>query len=267
MDLGDTSFKLQDRTALICGSTTSFNQAIAMKLTQMGCNVAIIDRNMERSQRFTEQLMDAREINDRFGRAVAIQADLSKLYHVEDAINKAAEAFGGIDIYIDGLLTTEAKPFAEPKSIEDLDRVIDINLRSPIMTTHAVLRYLSGRKRGRIIYLLHDIASQGLPKHSLLAATRSGLMQFAKSISREVAESNVTVNCVAMGITEEFLLAPSPEPLSIQAAQKKLQEAFPYAVLTEPERIANLVLFLASPMGAGITGQTIAANQGLSFIS
>lgn len=267
----ENSFKLQDRTALITGPCNSFNMAIAVKLTQLGANVALVDRNIDRSQRFAAQLTDSREINERYGRAAAIQADLSKPHHVQDAISRSAEAFGGIDIYIDGLMTTDVKRFKEPSALEDLDRVIDVNLRAPLLMTHGILRFLEGRKRGRIIYLMHDIVRLGMAANGLMALSRTGLSAFARTLSLEVAENNVTVNCVAVGVTEEFLLGQTPgvegNKISIQEASNKLKAQYPSAHLMEPERIANTVAFLASPLGAGITGQTIAVSQGLSFLS
>ncbi len=273
MPIGSTemSFKLQDRTALITGPCNSFNQAIAMKFTQMGANVALLDRNIEKMQRFASQLTDAREINERYGRAVAIQADLSKPHHVQDAISRAAEAYGGLDIYVDGLMTTDVKKFKDPTSLEDLDRVIDVNLRAPLLMTHGLLRFLEGRKRGRIIYLMHDIVRVGLSNNGLMALSRTGLSAFARTLSREVTDSNITVNCLAIGITEEFLLGQvgtqDGTKSSIQEALTKLQQTYPTAQLTEPDKIANMVAFLASPLGSGITGQTIAVSQGLSYMT
>ncbi len=262
----ESSFKLQDRTAILTGPCSTYNQAIAQKLTQLGANVALVDRNIEKTQRFAAQLMDQREVNERYGRAHAIQADLSKPHHVQDAITKAAETFGGIDVFIDGLMTTIVSPFKAPSALDELDRLIDVNLRSPILFTHGVMRFLESRKRGRVIYLLHDLARTGFGNNSLLAATRTGLTQFAKTLAREAAAANVTVNCVALGLTEEFILAQHEETISVQAAQDKLAAEIPHATLTEPERMANLVAFLASPLGAGITGQTIAVSQGLSLL-
>ncbi|MCM2280367.1 MAG: SDR family oxidoreductase [Bdellovibrionaceae bacterium] len=265
-DSSESSFKLQDRTAILTGPCTTYNQAIAQKLTQLGANVALIDRNIERAQRFATQMMDQREINERYGRAVAIAADLAKQHHVQDAITRTAESFGGIDIFIDGLMTTEVVSFKTPNALDELDRLIDINLRAPILFTHGVMRFLESRKRGRIIYLLHDLARVGFEKNSLLAATRTGLTQFAKTLARETASANITVNCVALGLTEEFVLAQHKDAGSIQAAQEKLKHEIPHALMTEPDRMANVVAFLASPLGAGVTGQTIAASQGLSLL-
>ena len=267
MELPESSFKLQDRTAILAGPTSNFNQAIAYKLTQLGTNVAILDRNIEKSQRFAEQLMDAREINERFGRAVAIQADLSKPHHVQDAVTRAAEAFGGVDIFIDGLMSTDAQPFKQSTALDDLDRMIDVNIRASLLLTHGVLRFLESRKRGRLIFLVHDLARIGFENNAVHAATRMGLLSFVKTLSRELASSGTTANCVAMGVTEDFLMSQNKDATSIQAAQQQLAKQFPFAAMTDSERIANVVAFLASPLGSGITGQTIAVSQGLSFIS
>lgn len=264
----EMSFKLQDRTAILTGPCTSFNQAIALKFTQLGANVAMIDSNVDKTQRFAAQLLDAREIHERNGRAVAIQADLSNHKGVLDAITRGAEAFGGVDIFIDGSMVNTVRRFREPQSLEELDMMISFNLRSTLLMTHGVLKFLESRKRGRIIYLMHDLARLGFQNNSLLAMTRGGLSNFARTLARESGEYNVTVNCVAMGNTEEFMLSQFPNAnLSIQDAQTRLMALQPIAQMTEPERIANVVAFLASPLGAGITGQTIAASQGMSFMS
>lgn len=278
----DASFKLSERTALLTGPCNSINQSIASRLTQLGCNVAMVDRNIERVGRFAQQLMDAREVNDRFGRAVAIQADLAKAHHVQEAAGRAAEAFGGLDIYIDGLMTSEGIEFREAASLEDIDRLFDVNLRSTLMMTHSVLKYLEGRKRGRIVYLTPQATRLGLPKHSVMAALRGGLSDFARTLSREVAAHNVTVNCVAMGITEEFLLlhsgqkptandaakpsaarSPTVSPSTLNEQLTDVRQVFPKAQMMDPERIAHLVAFLISPLGAGMTGETVTVAQGL----
>lgn len=276
----DASFKLSERTALLTGPCTTINQAIATKLTSLGCNIALVDRNIERASRFADQLMNEREVNERWGRAVAIQADLSKSHHVQDAASRAAEAFGGLDIFIDGLMTTDVRDFREPTALDDIDRLIDVNLRSPLMMTHAVLKFLEGRKRGRIIYLQHDIVRLGIEKNALLAATRGGLSDFARTLAREVAVNNVTVNVVSVGVSEEFLIQQTNPPgapgargqgaattqskSSINDSLTTLKQSFPRAVMMDPDRVANLIAFLASPLGAAMTGQTIAANQGLA---
>jgi 3-oxoacyl-[acyl-carrier protein] reductase len=268
----ETSFKLQDRTVLLTGPCNSVNQAIAHKFTQMGANIVLVDRATDKAQRFAEQIMDAREINERYGRAMAVQADFSKPAQIQDAVSRSAEAFGGIDIYVDGLLTAEARKFRDGGTPDQLDHALDANLRAPLLMTHSVLRFLEGRKRGRVIYLIHDLARIGMPLNALTAASRTGLTAFARTLAREVAENSITVNCVAIGVTEELLLnqgvaLTGTQTASLQDVQMKLLQMNSAAQMMETERIANMVAFIASPLSSGVTGQTIAVSQGLSFLS
>src|SRR4051812_5527619 len=103
MEAGE--FKLQERTALLVGPCTSTIQSIAMTLTSYGCSVAMVDSNADAHARFAERLMDAREINPKAGRAAAFSIDLRTVNGPKDAVGKAAESFGGIDIYVDGSIT------------------------------------------------------------------------------------------------------------------------------------------------------------------
>jgi NAD(P)-dependent dehydrogenase (short-subunit alcohol dehydrogenase family) len=198
---------------------------------------------------------------------VAIEAAVTTAAQAQDAISRCAEAFGGLDIYVDAGFGTFPKAFREAGAIDSLDEAFATNLRTPLLMTHGLMRFLENRKRGRIIYLLHDVARLGIQGHSLLAATRMGLIQFVKALARESADKGLTANCVAMGVTEDFLLASqAPAPASIQAAFAELAKSFPGAPAMDSERIASLVAFLASPLSSGITGQTIAASQGLSYL-
>lgn len=260
------SFKLEDRTAILTGPWSSFNQAIATKLTQLGCDVAMIHHDVDRLRRVADQLMDVREVQERYGRAVAIPSSVGTAAQAQDAITRAAEALGGLDIYVDGNMVTRPKSFREPGSLDALDEALDHNLRAPLLMTHGMMKFLENRKRGRVIYLLHDLARAGATQHGMLSATRMGLSQFAKALARECADKGVTVNCVSMGVTEDILMAQpaGAPPMTMQAAAVELAKTFPGAAPMDSERIANLVAFLASPLSSGITGQTIAVNQGLS---
>ena len=266
MDLVENSFRLQDRTAIITGDCESINQAIGRKLTQLGTDVAFLNANIDRAQKYCEQLMNNHEVNDKYGKAIAIKTDFSKISNYQDSISKVAESFGGVDILIDNSGSNKIENFKDAKLHESLEAMIEVNLRAPLFFTHAAYRFLESRKRGRVIFLLPDLVRMGLAQNSLFAATRTGLIHFAKSFAREVHASNITVNCVASGLNEEFLLGQNPEAKSPQAALEMTQKKHPDAQMMDSERIANLVAFLASPLGSGITGQTIAVNQGLTMI-
>ena len=267
MELVENSFRLQDRTAIITGEADSINQALGRKLTQLGTDVAFIHTHIERAQKFCEQLMNNYEVNDKFGKAIAIKVDITKPASFQDAISRVAESFGGVDILIDNMTSYTLHTFKDAQSLEAMDHLLEANLKAPLYFTHAALKFLESRKRGRVIYLLPDLARMGLQKNSMLAATRTSLVHFAKSLAREVQLNQITVNCVACGLSEEFVLAQKLDVKSLQAGVEHMQKTLPEAQLMDSERIANLVAFLASPLGAGMTGQTIAVNQGLSMMA
>jgi NAD(P)-dependent dehydrogenase (short-subunit alcohol dehydrogenase family) len=259
-------FKLQERTALITGPCTSLVQSIAATLTQLGCSVVMTDTSVDTHQRYAERLMDAREVHDRFGRAASVVADFSSVKGVQDTVSRAAQTFGGIDIYIDGLNAFDQKNFRDESALAEVDALLLMNLRAPLMMTQNLLRFLEGRKRGRIVYLIHDLMRLGVGEFTVASAARGGLIQLARALARETLKNKVTVNCVATGVSEELLLSFGKNQLSIQAAQSELVKRFPEAQITETEKVAQTVAFLASSMGSAITGQTIAVSQGLSFL-
>ena len=257
-------FFLRDRSVILTGPLSTFNQSIARTFTQQGANVALLDRNINAAERYASQLSDEHEINEKFGKAIAIEADLTKPHHVQDSISKAAEAFGSIDTYIDGLfIQTPHEAFSSEGITEDLERMISTHLRSPLLMTHYILKFLRARKRGRIIYLMHDHIRMGLPKDSLMAATRSSLTHFAKSLSREVSSDNITVNCLLMGTTEEYLINHRTDSESVTEVNRNLQSTAPWSNLMDPNRIANTAAFLAGTEAQGITGQSISVNDAL----
>lgn len=256
-------FKLQERTALIVGPCTTTTQAIAMTLTGYGCSVVMIDSNADQHVRFAERLMDAREVNPKAGRATAVSIDLKSPAGPKEAVGRAAEAFGGIDIYIDASLSFDAASFKD-ESTQDIQNLIKENFEVPVLISHHAMKFLEGRRRGRLVYLTYDLHRTGFPSHAVAGSARHALASFARSLAREAASAKVTVNCVAMGVTEEFLLSYGKGQLSIQAAQTELLKKFPDAQLTEADKIAQTVAFLVSSMSAGISGETLTVSQGLS---
>lgn len=267
--MADYSLKLEDRTAILIGDCDGLQRSLAQVLTQLGTDVALLSHDDSKAQRLVEQINDQREVNEKLGRAVSFHYDPKQVrtshpkFYI-DLISKVAESFGGVDILIDHQNFLQASPFKDAPVVDQLDYLYDVNLKSSLCFTQAALKFLESRKRGRIIYVMSDLIRLGVPQASVLAATRSGITQFAKSLAHEVWPQGISVNCVMTGVTEDFLLAYEPKSKSIQAAQDHLSKKLPDSQIMEYERISNLVAFLASPMSTGITGQSIATNQGLA---
>jgi 3-oxoacyl-[acyl-carrier protein] reductase len=259
------NFPLQERTVILTGGTTQIGASIANALADQGASVAFLDKNLEKAQRIADHLNDQREIKAGRGRRVAIQADLAKPHHAKEAVSKVAEYFGGVDIYVDALTIARSFSFESEGFSEELERFVDVNLKAPLYLTFEVLKFMKGRKRGRIIYFVQDISRIGYAGETLGAVSRTGLVGFARSLARDVAAYNITVNCLAIGPTEEYLLMRDPQASSIHQAQQELIKSIPQAKMTLPEDISGVVSFIASPASGAITGQTIVASGGLTM--
>lgn len=257
--------RLKDRTIVITGGTSDVGRALSLNLSRLGADIVILDKNPEKAQRIINEVMEAREIKEDQGKAVYVEVDLSQAENVKEAMSKAAEAFGGIDVFVAGLYTSRLSQIQSPEYFNDFERLIDVNLKSAVFATQAVVPFMRGRKKGKIIFLIPDLVRWGSEGESLTSVTRGGLIYYSRSLARELAPSNIAVNCVAMGPTEDYLLDRNPQAVSIKAAEDKLMEAMPMGRTLRGDEIAQVVTFLASPQADAVTGQTWAVNGGLTM--
>lgn len=263
----DTSIRLNDKTAIISGACSSIGRATALRLTECGCNVALVDSPSKSGDRLVEEISNQREVHERRGRAGFIPTSYKDTSSVQDVASRSAEMFGGIDIFVDANMFDENLIFAKDFSLEKLDESIQINLRSTLLLTHKICEFLKGRKKGRIIYLIQDLHRIGFEGDTLSASTRTGLIHFTKGLAKELFSDNVTVNCLAVGPTEEYILKKKPGSKSLQGSLDEILKSAKPNRIIEPNEIANAICFLASPMGSAITGQTISVSGGLTFLS
>lgn len=250
-------FRLNEKTVLLTGSNTTVGRSIALKLSEYGASVGLVDSNVSKTEKLAELIMDQHDIQSERGKAVAIACDVTKPHHVADAVRKAAESFGGVDIYIDAMMISRKQSFLDPEALNDFERAIDINLKAPILLTHEVLKFLKGRRNARILYLLQDLSLTGEDGEAVTAATRTSLISFAKGLARELSTSQVTVNCASLSPTEEYLLERDSTNPSIQLAYQQLLKVVPSAKIANPEDIAEAISFLVSAQASSITGQVL----------
>ncbi|HEY8271852.1 MAG TPA: SDR family oxidoreductase [Pseudobdellovibrionaceae bacterium] len=253
----EAGFNLHQRVALIAGPLSSTVSSIVMGLTRLGADCVILDPDKSVPQAFISQISDAREINDKFGRAAFIPADLTSKDQIKDLIGRASQVFGGLDMYIDALMIHQPTPMKIDEAIEGLDLMLDKHLKSSLYLTNGVLAFFKSRKRGRIIYLLNDSPVAKAKEDILVHAVRSGLMKFSSALAKQVGEFNITVNALSIALTEEYILAHEPGTNSIKEAMEKMKQLDPSLKITEPDKITQTVTFLVSPLGIAINGQTL----------
>lgn len=248
----ENGFNLRERTTLIVGPFSTTVQSMMMGLTQLGSDCVLLDFDNASSQRFCNQLNDAREINPKFGRAISIKSAMKTVEDIKDAVGTAAHSFGSVDLFIDAQTYNKPNRYKIGEALSYLDEEIQTNFKSTVMITHAVLNFLKNRKRGRILYLLNETYPD-----PILAAARGALVPFAQALAKQVAEHNITVNVLKLGLTEEFILAQAPEAKSIKEAVEKMKEKEPHLRITEPDKVTNTITYLVSQYGAAVNGQVI----------
>lgn len=248
-------FNLRERTALIVGPFSTTVQSLMMGLTQLGSDCVLLDFDNASSQRFCNQLNDAREINSKFGRALSIKSPMKTAEDIREAVGSAAHAFGAVDLFIDAQTYNKPNRYKIGEPISYLDYEIDHNFKSSVLLSHAVLNFFKTRKRGRILYLLNEFYPD-----PIMAGARGALIPFAQSLAKQVVEHNVTVNVLKLGLTEEHLLAQYPEAKTLKEAVEKLREKEPHLKITEPDKVTNTVTYLVSQFGAAVNGQVISLS-------
>jgi 3-oxoacyl-[acyl-carrier protein] reductase len=240
---------LMGKRALVTGASRGIGAAIAKALAAEGADVAI---TYEKSADRAAEVVSAIKANGR--KAVAIQADSADVGAVQTSIDKAVAKLGGLDILVNnaGILRVAA---LSDISIEDIDALLNVNLRAQIIASKAALAHLG--KGGRIITIGSYFADRvPAPVLSVYAATKSALVAFTKGFARELGPKEITVNLVQPGSIDTDM-NPAHGPFG-----DTLRQFMALGHYGAPEDIADAVAFLASAKAKYITGSTLTVDGG-----
>ena len=242
---------LTGRTALVTGAGQGLGRAAAETLHRAGANVVInyfddpSGNNRAKAEQTTHALGD---------RAAALAADVRDLAGVEKMMDAAVARFGSLDILINNAGIVRDKTLRKITP-EEWDAFIDTNLTGVFNACKAACERL--QDGGRIVNLASISAAVGFFGQVNYAAAKSGVIGLTKVLSRELAKRNITVNAVAPGVVLTEMGKSIP-----QEARGPMLANIPLNRFGEPREVAEVILFLASPMASYVTGQTLHVNGG-----
>lgn len=243
------SNKLDGKVALVTGGSRGIGAAIARRLAADGANVAV---TYTKGADAAAAVVKAIESAGR--KAIAIQADAADAKAVTAAVEKTIATFGRLDILVNNAGTAIAKTFEET-SLEELDRLIDINVRGTFVATQAALKHM--KDGGRIVMIGSCVGERvmtpGLVPYS---ATKGAVKMFTQGLSREVGARGITVNNVQPGPIDTDLNPAAGDWATPQKANTALNR---YGTVDE---VASLVSFVAGPEGSYITGANLTIDGG-----
>ena len=243
---------LKDKVCIITGSSRGIGKGIATAFAKEGANIVISFRSQEDAAKET-----AEEIVEKYDAEVEIvKADVSKEEEVVEIVERTRKRFGTVDILVNNAgVHKDSVVWKMDKNV--WEEVISTNLTGVFLCTKHVVPIMREKSWGRIVNISSVAGQIGLFGASNYSASKSGLFGFTKTVAREVANRNITVNCVAFGYVETGMNLRLPEEIR----QKVLQE-IPMRRFGKVEEVSGPIVFLCTDEAAYITGQIIHINGG-----
>lgn len=240
-------FDLTGQTAIVTGAATGIGEAIARRFAKAGARVVIADIDETGAQAVARELPGG----------LAISVDITNEASVEALIAKVVAETGRLDILVNCAgIGGKAAPIWE-QTAEDWHKIVAVNLTSMFYLCRAAIGPMRERKYGRIVNIASIAGKEGNPNMTGYSATKAGVIGFTKSVAKEVATEGITVNAVAPAVVRTKILEQlTPQQIDYMTAR------IPMRRTGEPEEIAAVVHYLASPDASFVTGQCADASGG-----
>ena len=243
---------VKDKTAVITGASRGIGREIALKLAGHGADIAVIYSGSEDAANEVVEIAHFRGV-----KAKAYKCDVSDSQSVKEVCAKIIDDFQNIDILVNNAGITKDSLLIR-MSVDDFDNVINVNLKGTFNFTKNLSKAIMKSASGRIINISSVVGISGNAGQANYSAAKAGIVGITKTLAKELAPRNVTVNAIAPGFIETDMTASLSE-----AAIDHLHDAIPLKRLGHAEDVANLALFLASDMASYITGEVIRVDGGM----
>ena len=242
------------RAAVVTGGSRGIGRAVCVALAKQGCNVIVNYCHGETNAQETVALCKAEGVE-----AVAVQADVSTAEGCKTLFDAAISAFVRVDVLVNNAGITRDNLILRMTEA-DFDAVLNANLKGAFLCCKEAARRMVRQRYGRIINLSSVVALRGNAGQTNYAASKAGIIGLTKSLARELASRNVTVNAVAPGFIETDMTATLPE-----AVRAEMAKGIPAGRAGQPEDVANAVAFFAAEQSSYLTGQVLCADGGMAM--
>ncbi len=244
---------LKDQVAVITGGTNGIGRAIAQRFAEEGATVLLLATSPERGAKAVEEINSSTQP----GRAEFYSVDVSDTAKVKETFDTICEKYGRVDILVNNAGITRDQLLMK-MSEEDWDRVQEVNAKSCFNTCKAVIRPMMKARKGRIINVTSVVGITGNTGQSNYAASKAAVIGFTKSLAKEIASRNISVNCIAPG----FIETDMTNALSDKVKEGILLQV-PMGRLGQSQEVASTALYLASDMSNYVTGQVLVVDGGM----
>jgi NAD(P)-dependent dehydrogenase (short-subunit alcohol dehydrogenase family) len=254
---------LTNQVALVTGAGQGIGRAAAMALAGAGAHVVVADIATRKAEETADAIMSLQR------RAAAVPADVGDLGDIDRMVRRALELFGQIDILVNNAGVTRRADIMELTE-EDWDRIHRVNAKGVFFCLQRVAREMIPRRSGRIINIA-SIAGKGYEgtSNAAYAASKGAVISLTKTAAQQLARYNINVNSVCPGVTRTALsdanlhIRAQQEGVTVEEMERRRAAVIPLQRANDPEDIAAMVVFLASPGARNITGQSVNVDGGL----
>jgi NAD(P)-dependent dehydrogenase (short-subunit alcohol dehydrogenase family) len=240
---------LSGKNAVITGGATGIGRACARTLAEAGARVAIVDINLDGAKAVAAELDEG----------LAVYCDLGDPASVEAMHEQIMVQMGGVDILMNNAGLIAYRKGVEAVELQEWDTLLDVNLRGPFLVCRHLIESMKERRGGRIINSSSLAARVGGIEVGIhYAASKAGLIGLTRTLAKEGGPYGITVNAIAPGI-----IATDPVKKQIAGHEEDYYAQIPLKRLGQPQDVANVVLFLASPLADYVTGIVLDINGGI----
>ena len=238
---------LKNKNIIVTGASGGIGNSIVKKLSKAGANILASGTRIEKLE----------ELKKNFEKIKILKFDISQRDKIEEFIENATKELGGLDCIVNNAGITKDN-LAIRMSLEEWQKVIDINLTSTFLMSKFAIKKMLKNKSGKIVNITSVVGHTGNVGQANYTASKAGIIAMSKSLAIEYAKKNININCISPG----FIKTAMTDKLNEQFKEAIISK-IPSARLGEADDIANAVLFLISDQSSYINGETLHVNGGM----